>query len=391
MEVPRTIVHLDLDSFFVAVARQMNPALNHRPVLVGGSGERAVVAACSYEARQYGICSGMSLKLARRLCPEACLVRGDYELYARKSDEVAAIIRHYAPVCEQASIDEFYLDLTGMDRFWGCRRWAMELWQKVKAESGLPCSYGLSVNKTVAKVATDVAKPDNHLVVDRGMERAFLAPLSIRRLPMVGEKTHQTLRRLGVERIGTLQQMPVLLLERVLGRNGRLLWQKANGHDNTPVVPTTAGSSLSAEETLDADTMDVPALHSRLAALTGRLLFDLRSQNRCTGCVTVKIRYSNFDTHTRQRRIPYSCADHEVLPLVRSLFDRLYDRRLLIRLVGVRFTHLVHSSPQLTFFETLPERYRLYRAMDELRRRFGHHSVQWAAACHEDRNEYKNS
>ncbi|MDW8393994.1 MAG: DNA polymerase IV, partial [Chitinophagales bacterium] len=331
MEAQRTIVHLDLDCFFVAVVRQMNPTLQRRPVLVGGSGERAVVAACSYETRPYGIHSGMSLKLARRLCPEAVVVHGDYELFARKSDEVAQIIRAHTPVCEQSSIDEFYLDLTGMDRYWGCCRWALELWQKVKKESGLPCSYGLSVNKTVAKVATDVAKPDSHLEVERGTERAFLAPLSIRQLPMVGEKTYHLLRRMGVERIGTLQLMPVDLLEKVLGRNGRLLWQKANGRDDTPVIPATPRHSLSAEETLDADTIDADLLHGRLVALTEGLLYDLRRQGRRTGCVTVKIRYSNMDTHTMQRRLPCTCSDHEVLPVVRALFDRLYQRRLRVR------------------------------------------------------------
>ncbi|MCS6990404.1 MAG: DNA polymerase IV [Chitinophagales bacterium] len=375
----RTIVHLDLDSFFVAVARQMNPKLRQRPVLVGGTGERAVVAACSYEARHYGIYSGMSLRLARRLCPDAYIVQGDYELYVRKSDEVAQIIRMHAPVYEQASIDEFYLDLTGMDRFWGCRRWALELWQRVKKETGLPCSFGLSINKTVAKVATGVAKPDNHLEVERGTERTFLAPLSIRQLPMVGEKTYQLLRRMGVERIGTLQLMPVELLEKLLGRHGRLLWQKAQGQDDTPVRPAAAQRSLSAEETLDADTIDTDLLWSRLLALTEGLLYELRREGYCTGCVTVKIRYSNFDTHTMQRRLPCTCSDHEVLPVVRALFDRLYQRRLRVRLVGVRFSQLTAANQQLSLFAEGLRTQRLYEALDRLRHRFGSRSIGRAA------------
>src|SRR5258706_4721936 len=205
----RTIVHMDLDCFCVDVSRLINPSLNNKPVLIGGGSDRGVVAACSYEARKFGIHSAMPMKLAKRLCPEALVVHGDYEMYTKKSDEVTEIIKKNVPLYEKSSVDEFYIDLTGMERFHSSKKLAIKVWEEVRKETGLPSSFGLSVNKTVSKVATDFIKPDNKHVVDHGTEKKFLAPMSVNKIPGVGEKTYQVLRQMGVEKIYTLQQMPV--------------------------------------------------------------------------------------------------------------------------------------------------------------------------------------
>ncbi|MCY7409781.1 MAG: DNA polymerase IV [Chitinophagales bacterium] len=375
----KTITHLDLDCFFVAVSRLMNPTLNGKPVLIGGSSDRGVVAACSYEARKYGIHSAMPMKLAKRLCPEALIVHGDYEMYAKKSDEVTQIISEKVPVYEKSSIDEFYLDLTGMDRFFGCYKWSTELWKTVKKETGLPSSFGISANKTVSKIATDFVKPDSNKKIDRGTEKEFLAPMSVSKIPMVGEKTYQVLRQMGVEKILTLQQMPVELMKDVLGENGKTIWQKANGIDDTPVIPYNERKSISSEETFDQDTIDIVKMKSILIRMTEQLLFQLRDENKLTSCITIKIRYSNFDTHTMQSRIPYTSCDHHLIPRVKELFDKLYERRMLIRLIGVRFSHLVGGGYQINLFEDSMEQIHLYQAMDKMKKRYGDTAVLRAA------------
>jgi DNA polymerase-4 len=374
-----TVVHMDLDCFFVSVSRLLHPELNNRPVIVGG-GERGVVAACSYETRRFGVHSAMPIKQAKRLCPEAIIIRGDYEAYSKYSDVVNQIIAESVPLYERSSMDEFYIDLTGMDKFFGCYRYATELRQCIIRETGLPISFGMSINKTVSKVATGEAKPNNQMKVDFGEEKRFLAPLSIRKIPMVGEKTYSLLRSMGVEKVKTVQEMPAELMERVLGENGITLWKKANGIDPSPVEPYHEQKSMSAEETFEQDTTDVQRLHHILIAMTEKLCFRLRSERKLTGCITVKIRYSNFDTHTRQCRIPYTSCDHLIIPRVKELFDRLYQRRLLIRLVGVRFSHLIGGGHPISLFEDSEKIIRLYQAMDRMRLRFGEDKIQRAAA-----------
>ena len=375
----RTIVHMDLDCFFVSVSRLIHPQLNGKPVLVGG-GERGVVAACSYEARAFGIHSAMPMKLARRLCPEAVIIRGDYDEYSKRSDEVTQIIRESAPLYERSSIDEFYLDITGMDRFFGCYKWATELRHQIKTETGLPISFGMSQNKTVSKVATDEAKPDNQMKIDFGHEKSFLAPLSVKKIPMIGEKTYHLLYNMGVEKVFTLQQMPMELLQNVLGENGITIWKKANGIDNTPVEPYSEQKSMSTEETFEKDTIDVVLLKNILIAMTEKLCFRLRCEQKLTSCVTVKIRYSNFDTHTMQCRIPHTSCDHTIMARVKELFDKLYNRRLLIRLIGIKLSHLAGGGHQIHLFEDSEEIINLYQAMDKMRLRYGEDKVHRAAA-----------
>ncbi len=374
----RNIVHMDLDCFFVSVSRLINPKLNGKPVLVGG-GERGVVAACSYEARKFGIHSAMPMKQAKRLCPEAIVVRGDYEEYTKKSDEVTEIISQSVPVYEKASIDEFYMDLTGMDKFFKTYDYVKELWEKIKKESGLPLSFGLSANKTVSKIATDEAKPCGQLKINFGGEKIFLAPLAVNKIPGVGEKTYHLLRSMGVQKINTLQQMPVELMERALGENGISIWKKANGIDNSPVEPYDERKSISTEETFDTDTIDVQQLKFILIKMTEKLCYQLRDEVKLTSCVTVKIRYSDFDTHTMQSRIAYTSSDHTLIARVKELFDKLFQRRVLIRLVGVRFSHLVRGGYQINLFEDSESVIKLYQAMDRMRHRYGSEKLIRAA------------
>ena len=378
MQKDRTIVHMDLDSFFVSVSRLENSALHNKPVIVGGTSDRGVVAACSYEARAFGVHSAMPIKLARRLCPDAIIIRGDYDRYSYYSEVVTDIIKEDVPVYEKASIDEFYIDMTGMDRFFGCYNYTSELRQRIMKETGLPISFGLSENKTVSKVATGEAKPNGQKQIDFGNEKLFLAPLSIKKIPMVGDKTYTLLRSMGVERVYTLQEMPPDLLTKVLGENGIVLWKKANGIDNTPVEPYSERKSISTEETFEQDTADVAFLKSLLVKMTEKLAFQLRSDNKLTACITVKIRYSNFDTHTTQSRISYTSSDHTLIAKAKELFDKLYERRMLIRLIGIRFSHLVGGGNQINLFEDSEEIINLYQAMDHLRKKFGNAAVSRA-------------
>jgi len=387
MQKDRTIVHMDLDSFFVSVSRLENSALHNKPVIVGGTSDRGVVAACSYEARAFGVHSAMPIKLARRLCPDAIIIRGDYDRYSYYSEVVTDIIKEDVPVYEKSSIDEFYIDMTGMDRFFGCYNYTSELRQRIMKETGLPISFGLSENKTVSKVATGEAKPNGQKKIDFGDEKVFLGPLSIKKIPMVGDKTYTLLRSMGVERVYTLQEMPPDLLTKVLGENGFVLWKKANGIDNTPVEPYSERKSISTEETFEQDTADVVFLKSLLVKMTEKLAFQLRSENKLTACITVKIRYSNFDTHTTQSRISYTSSDHTLIAKAKELFDKLYERRMLIRLIGIRFSHLVGGGNQINLFEDSEEIINLYQAMDHLRKKFGNTAVLRAVGLKGDQKK----
>ena len=375
----RSIVHMDLDTFYVSCERLMDDSLIGKPVLIGGTSDRGVVASCSYEARSFGIHSAMPMKMARELCPEAVIVRGSAGTYSKYSQQVTDIIREEVPLFEKTSIDEFYLDLTGMDRFFGCLKIASELREKIIEETRLPISFGLSGNKTVSKIATGEAKPNNQLQIDRGRERKFLAPLSIRKIPMVGDKTYQTLRNLGVKHIKTLQEMPVELMESVLGKNGIAIWKKANGIDDSPVIPYSERKSISTERTFDKDTTDVNKLRTILTAMAENLAFQLRRGEKVTACVTVKLRYSDFNTYTLQKKIPYTASDEILIPIAMELFKKLYNRRLLVRLIGLRFSHLVHGCYQINLFEDTTELINLHQAMDKVRDRYGDRAVMRAA------------
>jgi DNA polymerase-4 len=353
--------------------------LNNKPVLIGGTSDRGVVASCSYEARKYGVHSAMPMRMAKQLCPEAIVLRGNIGIYTKYSKMVTDLIQESVPLYEKSSIDEFYIDLTGMDKFFGCHQLASELRNRIIKETGLPISFGLSVNKTVSKIATGEAKPNNQLKIDTGTEKIFLAPLSVRKIPMVGEKTYNALCDLGVKRIRTVQEMPVSMMEKVLGQHGNSIWKKANGIDNSPVIKYQERKSISTERTFDKDTTDVNKLANILTAMAENLIFQLRRGNKLTACITFKIRYSDFQTYTKQKMIPYSAADHVILPVVMDLYRSLYQRRQLVRLIGIKFSHLVNGAHQINLFDDDEKVLSLYRAMDKVRERFGDRAVMRAS------------
>lgn len=365
---------MDLDTFFVSCVRLQNAALEGIPLIVGG-GDRGVVASCSYEARKFGVRSAMSTKMALRLCPEAKIVKGDYELFSKYSGAVTQIIEEKAPVMEKASIDEFYLDITGMDKFHGSYKWTHELAAAVTRETGLPISFALSVNKTVSKIATGEGKPKGNLEIPRQQVQQFLNPLSIRKIPMVGDATFNLLSRIGIRNIDTLSKMPAKVLQEMIGQNGLELWKKANGIDNTPVEPYRERKSLSTEDTFHQDTTDLQFLRGVLCGMVEKLAYQLRSEGWLTSVVTVKIRYSNFDTETRQAAVSYTSADHTLTKTVLDIFEKLYQRRMSLRLVGVRFSKLVRGTYQINMFEDTVELMSLYQAMDRIKNRFGADAV----------------
>jgi DNA polymerase-4 len=376
----RSIVHMDLDSFFVSVERKLDPSLIGKPVLVGGSSDRGVVASCSYEARKFGIHSAMPMKQAKRLCPEAIVVSGSHSDYSKYSGEVTDIIRENVPVYEKTSIDEFYIDLSGTDRFFGCYKLATELRQRIMRETGLPISFALSSNKTVSKIGTGQAKPNGQMEIIRGTEKEFLAPMSVQKIPMVGEKTYQSLKAIGIELIRDLQQIPVNKVEQVLGQHGISIWKKANGICDSVVEQYSEQKSMSSEQTFEKDTQNVSAIKALLAGMTEKLAYDLRAQEKLTACVTIKLRYSDFSTFTQQMSIPYTSLDHVLIAKVQELFDKLFNKRQFIRLIGVKFSHLVQGSYQFDLFEDTGEHLKLLQAMDNIRNRFGKDAVSRAVA-----------
>ncbi|MDH4471157.1 MAG: DNA polymerase IV [Fluviicola sp.] len=374
---PRTIVHMDLDTFFVSCERLIDSRLNNLPIIIGGTTDRGVVASCSYEARLFGIHSAMPIKMAKERCPEVIIIRGNADNYTKFSRNVTDIIKEASPTYEKSSIDEFYLDLSGMDQHYGCLKYTSELRQKIMRETGLPISFGLSSNKTVSKIATGEAKPNNQKFIDTGMEKTFLNPLSVKKIPMVGLKTYQLLCSLGAKRIATIQEMPIELMENIMGKAGIAIWKKANGIDFSPVKQYNENKSISTERTFDSDTTDALKLKSIIRAMAENTAFQLRKKQKVSACVTVKIRYADFQTKTMQKRIPYTAADHEIIQTVTELFDKLFTRRLLVRLVGIRLSDLVTGNHQMRLFDS-PETDRfasLYQVMDQIRLRYGEQAV----------------
>lgn len=378
MSTQRSIVHMDLDTFFVSCERLLDSKLIGKPILIGGTSDRGVVASCSYEARTFGIHSAMPMRMAKQLCPEAIIIRGNSQIYSKYSNLVTEVIKESVPLYEKTSVDEFYIDLTGMDKFFGCHKLATELRQKIIKETGLPISFGHSINKTVSKIATGEAKPNNQIKIDKGSEKPFLSPLSVKKIPMVGEVTYRSLCDLGLKRIKSIQEMPIEMMSRVFGKNGVAIWKKANGIDNSPVVQYHERKSISTERTFDKDTTDIRKLESIIVAMAENLAYQLRRGNKLTACITFKIRYSDFQTYTQQQRIPYSAADHKIIPIVKELYKKLYKRRMLVRLVGVRFSHLVEGAHQIDLFDDDEKIINLYSAMDKLRERYGDRAVMRA-------------
>jgi DNA polymerase-4 len=379
MEGLRHIVHIDLDSFFVSVERKFHPELIGKPVIIGGSADRGVVASCSYEARAYGVHSAMPTKQALKLCPHAILVRGSHGLYSEASKEVTEIIHQSVPLYQKTSVDEFYIDYTGMDRYHDCYKHATELRQKIIRETGLPISFGMSSGKTVSKMATNQAKPNGQLLIPHGKEKEFLAPLSIRKIPMLGEKTCEKLYQYGIEKIGDLQKVDVKFLEAVFGKSGRWIYDKAHGIDDGEIVHHSERKSISTEHTFHTNIADRNTIETILVSMTEELSSKLRKENKVASCLAIRVRYANFETHTMQEKIALTAAEHILIPGIKNLLKRAWNQHRPIRLIGVRLSNLCTGSYQINLFEDNEERIKLYQAMDKINFKFGEKTVCRAA------------
>jgi len=379
MSSPRNIAHFDLDAFFVSVELLKKPELKGKPLIVGGDGKRGIVAACSYEARKFGIQSAMPSVTAKRLCPEAVFLKGSYHEYSQYSRIVTDLIAQSVPSFEKASIDEFYVDMSGMDKFFGVSLYTKELREKIIRDTGLPISYGLSTSKLVSKMATNEAKPNGYLEIPAGKETAFLWPLTVDKIPMVGKQTEAQLKKLGINTIKQLAETPYTELERHFGKWGKRLWEKANGKDNNPIEQYSEQKSISHENTFHEDMNDLSFLHSELVRLTEKTAYELRKEEKLTGCVSIKLRYANFETVSKQEIIDYTALDNVLLEKVKSLFKKLYRKEEKVRLLGVRFSHLLPLSLQMNLFDKSQEKLLLFQTMDTLKNKFGHELITKAS------------
>ncbi|MDB5000809.1 MAG: polymerase [Mucilaginibacter sp.] len=379
MDAKRHIVHIDLDSFFVSVERKFNPSLIGKAVIIGGSADRGVVASCSYEARAFGVHSAMPTRQALKLCPHAIVIHGTHGRYSEASREVTEIIHRSVPLYQKTSVDEFYIDLTGMERFHDPYKIASDLRQRVIRETGLPISFGMASGKTIAKMATNQAKPNGQLYIEHGKEKEFLAPLPIRKIPGLGENTCQKLYQYGIERIGDLQRVNLKFLETVFGKMGTYIYNKANGIDDSEIVPHSDRKSISTEHTFESDVADRRTLETILVSMTEELAGKLRRENKVSSCLAIKIRYANFDTHTQQQKIALTAAEHILIPGIKNLLTKAWNQHRPIRLIGVRLSNLCTGSYQINLFEDNEERIRLYQAMDNINFRFGDKTVCRAA------------
>jgi DNA polymerase-4 len=379
MDNKRCIVHIDLDSFFVSVERRLNPALIGKPVIVGGSEERGIVASCSYEARKFGIHSAMPTRQAKKLCPDAIFIHGTHGRYSEASREVTEIIENAVPLFQKTSVDEFYIDLTGMDKYHNAYKLASDLRQKIMKDTRLPISFGMASNKTIAKMATNQAKPNGQLWVQTGHEKEFMAPLNISKIPMLGEKTCQKLYQYGIEKIGDLQRVELRFLQTVFGKAGRFIWEKANALDDSEIVPYSDRKSISTEHTFDHNTADRKTLEAILVSMTEELAFKLRKEDKLAACLAIKIRYANFETHTQQEKIALTSADHILIPGIKNLLKSAWNQSRPIRLIGVKLSNLCTGNYQINLFEDNEERIKLYRALDKINFRYGNKTVCRAA------------
>ena len=374
------IAHFDLDSFFVSVEIINNPSLKGKPVLVGGY-ERGVVAACSYEARKFGIHSAMPMKKAMQLCPQAIVTTASSGQYSKYSRWVTEIISSKAPLFEKASIDEFYIDLSGMDKFFGASQYAKELRQLIMKETGLPISCGLSSARFISKMATNEAKPNGFLEIPFGKEKEFLWPLGIEKINGVGKQTEEKLKSFGIYKIEDIAKTPIEIMERYAGKWGVALWHKAHGIGSAEITTDWEQKSMSHENTFDTDYTDVDFLHKELVRLTEKTCYGLREDEKMTGCVTVKIRYSDFETMSKQETVDYTALDDVLIAKVKDLFNKSYQKERPVRLLGVRFSQMIPITMQMSLFEKNMEKLNLYKAVDDIKERFGSKMVSKAVTA----------
>ena len=372
-------MHLDLDSFFVSVERKFDPSLIGKAVIIGGSADRGVVASCSYEARKFGVHSAMPTRQALKLCPQAIVIRGSHGRYGEASREVTEIIHNSVPLYQKTSIDEFYVDYTGMDRFHNCYQHATELRQKIMKDTGLPISFGMASCKTVAKMATNQAKPNGQLLVPHGMEKEFLSPLNISKIPGLGESTSKKLYTYGIEKIRDLQKADLRFLQTVFGKAGRYLWDKAHGLDEGEIMTNSERKSISTEHTFDTNIADKNSIETILVSMTEELASKLRKENKVASCLAIKVRYANFETHTQQEKIALTAAEHILIPGIKILLKKAWNQHRPIRLIGVRLSNLCNGSYQINLFEDNDERIKLYQALDQINFKYGEKTVCRAA------------
>jgi len=375
----RIIAHFDLDSFFVSVEVINNPQLKGKPVIVGGQ-DRGVVSACSYEARKFGIHSAMPVQKARQLCPQAIFLKGNYAAYGNYSRWVTDIIKAEAPLFEKASVDEFYIDLTGMDKFFNPFEWTIALRNSIIEKTGLPISFGLSANKMMAKIATNLAKPNGYLHIPYGTEKEFLAPLKIGEIPGVGLQTEKLLNSYGISTIQNAFETGKTELENILGKWGADLWEKSQGLHFSKVQPYHEAKSISSENTFDENITDVKFLNAELVRLTEKVCFELRQDGKLAGCVAIKVRFPSFETFTRQATIDPSHADDAFIPVVKELFKRFYKKSEPVRLLGVKLSAFTTNATQANLFDNAKSKGELYKAIDEVKKKFGKYSLKRASS-----------
>ncbi|GAB3414566.1 DNA polymerase IV [Niabella aquatica] len=369
------IAHFDLDSFFVSVELLLRPELKGKPVIVGGSVNRGVVSTCSYEARKFGVHSAMPMKTAIKLCPQAIILKGNYHEYRYYSKKVTDLIASKVPLFQKASIDEFYCDLTGMDRYFDVSSYTRQLRELIIKETGLPISCGLSSAKFISKMATNEAKPNGFLAIPHGKEKDFLWPLGIEKINGIGKQTEPRLRAIGLHTIKDIANTPVEILETRLGKWGRDLWRKANGIGSAELETEWNQKSMSHETTFHENQTNVDFLHAQLVKLAEQNAYGLRQDEKLTGCLTVKIRYADFETTSKQETIPYTSLDDELIEKAKEIFDKFYQQGRPVRLIGVRFSQLTNSGMQMNLFNSQDTRLNLYKAVDDIKNRFGDKTV----------------
>jgi DNA polymerase IV len=373
------IAHFDLDSFFVSVEILKDPSLKGKPVIVGGQNEKGIVTTCTYEARKFGVHSAMPMKTAMRLCPQAIVVSGNYPEYSKYSKWVTDIIASKAPLFEKASIDEFYIDLHGMDKFFDPLKWTIELRTLITEETGLPISFGIAKNKMVAKMATNEAKPNGFLQVPLGKEKEFLASLEVNKIPRVGEQANKILNYHGIKFIRDIHETTPENLEKLLGKWGHELWNKAQGNHTSVITEYREAKSISKENTFFENVLDVEILMAEIVRMVEKVCFELRKEEKVAGCVTIKLRYPDFETTSRQASIPYTSADDEIIPIAKALFHKLYKKGKPVRLLGVRLSNFSEDSVQANLFHDSERKNSLYKSLDDVKKRFGRNSVNRAS------------
>jgi DNA polymerase IV len=370
----RTIFHLDLDAFFVSVERIIDPSLNGKPIIVGGDPNgRGVVAACSYEARRYGLHSAMPIRTAFKLCPHGIYLHGHYDEYVRFSDAVETVLTQYAPVIQQASIDEFYMDFTGCRNMYGSffsfgSFLQKEIWEKLS----LPCSIGIGSNKTIAKIASDCMKPRGITYVLPGMEKEFLAPMPVETIPGVGKVMQNDLNSRGIYYIRDITKLPSEYFSAVYGKYGTDLWRKAHGEGSEYLSVRDEQKSISKETTFSSDVTSLETLKDVLFKLTGKVCQSMRDNNWQSSSIHIKLRYSDFKTLTRSKKIEPTDDDRKIFDTAWDMLDKAITRRIGIRLIGIGLSKFSSFSEQEFLFESGEiKRKKMLYAVNRLRSKYG--------------------